>query len=109
MLPELCLNCIPVIALVVLKYPPTKVFTWKFPEDELLLLLIKCFTKVVELGLNKNNSPEVEWSLSLPIYASISINPVVCASSCAVSYPSALAEPSSLCDALKKLVVEAVL
>ena len=92
-----------------LKYPPTKVFTWKFPEDELLLLLIKCFTKVVELGLNKNNSPEVDWSLSLPIDASISINPVVCASSCAVSYWTALVEPSSWCNDLKKVVVEAVL
>jgi hypothetical protein len=32
---------------------------------------IKCFTKVVELGLNKVKEPEQDWSATFPYYLEI--------------------------------------
>ena len=52
-MPDVILNCIASIALVVLKYPATKPsFAPLAATDD---LDIKCFIKVVELGLNKYN------------------------------------------------------
>ena len=92
MLPVFCLNCIPVIALVVLKYPATKVLLvigWVVAE---LQVPIKCFTNVVELGLKILKKPDIFISLSVPtLSASFKCwKPVPCAKSPAALYSKAV-------------------
>jgi hypothetical protein len=81
MFPEVILNCMAFTALVVLPYPSVK----KFPELSLCLAIliseIKCLTKVVELGLNNVNVPEIVWSLSFPTPSANILNAVDCAKS----------------------------
>ena len=60
--------------------------TAKSSEWASLITEIKCFTKVVELGLNKNIDPENAWSLSLPTEGAIVRSPVACATSELASY-----------------------
>ena len=64
--PDDILNCTAFIADVVLKYPATKLWfvlsLWAIP----LILDIKCFTKVVDDGLNKCIVPLKDWSASAP-------------------------------------------
>jgi hypothetical protein len=51
---------------VVLKYPAKKISLASSESLVALPLAIKCFTKVVEDGLNKNISPEQVSSLAFP-------------------------------------------
>jgi hypothetical protein len=50
-------NLTALIADVVLQYPAIKEFHYAGLSMHLLLLIIKCFTKVVEDGLNKCKKP----------------------------------------------------
>ena len=70
----------------------------------------KCFTKVVELGLNNSKVATADWSLSLP--TSILLKgkkPVPCAKSDPVLYPNPLSLSFSMLYALKFVVVFATL
>ena len=66
MLPVDILNCTASMALVVFPYPATeKSIEYPLPSVP-CTLEIKCFTKVVDDGLNKVNTPDVLSSLSVP-------------------------------------------
>ena len=67
MLPELILNCTASTAEVVLPYPAQYLSELPGVAKTVLPLAIKCFTNVVELGLNKCKVPPAHSSLSLPI------------------------------------------
>jgi len=82
MLPVFILNCIASIADVVLKYPAVNTSLDLSDWWALLVLAIKCFTKVVDDGLNKCKYPAKDWSLSVPTDWPIFWNPVPCAWSC---------------------------
>ncbi len=55
------------MAAVTLQLPPTKLAKLELFKLYSWNVEIKCFTNVVDDGLNKNNSPEPDWSLSVPI------------------------------------------
>jgi hypothetical protein len=58
MLPEIPLNLLALIADVVLKYPAYNHLCKIIRIENNCVFDIKCFTKVVELGLNKCNTTE---------------------------------------------------
>ena len=80
-LPLFIWNIIASTADVVFPYPPTKVFIEALVCLFVLILEIKCFTYVVELGLNNINVPEVAWSSSFPTPSAIAWAAVDCAKS----------------------------
>ena len=69
MLPLENLKSTPSIAAVTLQYPAKRACTAKLGLEvsTWLTLPIKCFTKVVFDGENKNTSPDIELSLSLSL------------------------------------------
>ena len=79
MSPELILNCISSIALVVLKYPAVKKSFSLSDGWYEEALPIKCLTKVVDDGLNKCKYPLPHSSFSAPISPVQSWKPVPCA------------------------------
>ena len=70
------------MALVVFIYPAANTSLLLSAWWALFVLAIKCFTNVVELGLNICKYPAKHWSLSLPTDWPIFWKFVDCAKSC---------------------------